>query len=311
MRVVFPRRVLTLDRAARRSSRGNGLASIVERRRPTPQASYQHDRERIDDAKHHPGANAALSCSLLGARPGARRPRPRLVFYGRERGTGYDREYEQEPPTDTEPALVPPLLRQATDVGSQEFTATLFDLIRRGRYKSSPVTTEKKLWGGLATRTSPTWLRPATRPSAAPTSRSRSPTVIDSVVDADGERLSEFREKIEKHRYFEREALHQLQESVGAAIKARKWFATPAAGCSASALAACVGRRGRPALDRHRRLAPGAPRWSDVVLVALGGCAIANAVVLVLALTPRRGSGGGARRPARPRPSAGTRSAAT
>ena len=38
-------------------------------------------------------------------------------FYGRERGTGYDREYEQEPPTDPEPALVPPLLRQSTDVG--------------------------------------------------------------------------------------------------------------------------------------------------------------------------------------------------
>ena len=38
---------------------------------------------------------------------------------------------------------------RATDVGSQEFTATLFDLIRRGRYKSSPVNTEKKMWGGL------------------------------------------------------------------------------------------------------------------------------------------------------------------
>ena len=31
------------------------------------------------------------------------------LVYGRERRTGYDREYEQEPPTDTEPALVPPL----------------------------------------------------------------------------------------------------------------------------------------------------------------------------------------------------------
>ena len=71
------------------------------------------------------------------------------LVYGRERKTGYDREYEQAPPTDTEPALVPPLLRQDDDVGSHEFTATLFDLIRRGRYKSTPVTTEKKIWGGL------------------------------------------------------------------------------------------------------------------------------------------------------------------
>ena len=70
-------------------------------------------------------------------------------FYGRERRTGYDREYEQEPPTDLEPALVPPLLRQSTSVGAAEFTATLFDLIRRGRYKATPVTTEKSIWGGL------------------------------------------------------------------------------------------------------------------------------------------------------------------
>ncbi len=61
-----------------------------------------------------------------------------LVFWfmGRERRTGYDREYEQEPPTDTEPALVPTLLRQGGEAGSYEFTATLFDLIRRGVYKA-------------------------------------------------------------------------------------------------------------------------------------------------------------------------------
>ena len=65
-----------------------------------------------------------------------------LVF-GRERGTGYDREYEQEPPTDTQPALVPTLLRQGGEAGSFEFTATLFDLIRRGVYKATPTTTKK------------------------------------------------------------------------------------------------------------------------------------------------------------------------
>ena len=72
--------------------------------------------------------------------------------YGRERATGYDREYEQEPPTDTEPALVPGLLAQGGTPGSLEFTATLFDLIRRGRYKADPVTTERKIWGGLRTQ---------------------------------------------------------------------------------------------------------------------------------------------------------------
>src|SRR4029450_10088387 len=68
---------------------------------------------------------------------------------GRERKSDYDREYEQEPPSDLEPALVPPLLRQSPTVGSLEFTATLFDLIRKGRYKAEPVTTKKRTWGGL------------------------------------------------------------------------------------------------------------------------------------------------------------------
>ena len=71
------------------------------------------------------------------------------LFYGRELRTGYDREYEQAPPTDTEPALVPSLVKQETVPGSNEFTATLFDLIRRGRYKATPVTTERSVWGGL------------------------------------------------------------------------------------------------------------------------------------------------------------------
>ena len=44
-------------------------------------------------------------------------------FFGREPRTGYDREYEQEPPTDTAPALVPTLLRQGGEViGTAPYT---------------------------------------------------------------------------------------------------------------------------------------------------------------------------------------------
>ena len=89
-------------------------------------------------------------------------------FYGRELKTGYDREYEQEPPTETEPALVPTLLRQGGEAGSFEFTATLFDLIRRGVFTSKPVTTERSTWGGLRTRER---LRPRALRRASATSR--------------------------------------------------------------------------------------------------------------------------------------------
>ena len=44
-------------------------------------------------------------------------------------------------------------LRQGGEAGSYEFTATLFDLIRRGVYKAEPTTTERPIWGGLRAET--------------------------------------------------------------------------------------------------------------------------------------------------------------
>ena len=47
--------------------------------------------------------------------------------------------------------------------------------------------------------------------------------MIDSCVDADGERLSEFREKIEEQPDREREAVHDLQVArVATAIEEKK-----------------------------------------------------------------------------------------
>jgi len=109
---------------------------------------FQRDHDRIDALKAHPLRTGLVVLALAII--------PALIvialvfwFMGREHRTGYDREYEQEPPTDTEPALVPTLLRQGGAAGSFEFTATLFDLIRRGVYKATPTTTERSLWGGL------------------------------------------------------------------------------------------------------------------------------------------------------------------
>src|SRR6185369_12692154 len=112
--------------------------------------AYERDHDRIDHAKHHPWLYI-LYVLLLGIVPALAVAFVVYLFFGRERGTGYDREYEQEPPTDTQPALVPTLLRQGGTAGSFEFTATLFDLIRRGIYASKPETTERKVWAGLRT----------------------------------------------------------------------------------------------------------------------------------------------------------------
>jgi uncharacterized membrane protein len=62
-----------------------------------------------------------------------------VALFGPDPSTGYDREYEQSPPTDSAPALVPPLLRRTVMPESNEFTATLLDLVRRGYFRGTPV----------------------------------------------------------------------------------------------------------------------------------------------------------------------------
>src|SRR6185436_4458728 len=113
---------------------------------------FARDHAKIENAKKHPWRYALLLL-LLGAAPAFAVVGLVFWFFGRELRTGYDREYEQEPPTDTQPALVPTLLRQGGEPGSFEFTATLFDLIRRGVFTSKPVTTERPVWGGLRHKT--------------------------------------------------------------------------------------------------------------------------------------------------------------
>jgi uncharacterized membrane protein len=126
IRVVFPRSLLR-STAGAKVVPGNGFAAIIQQE-ASAQASYQHDRDRLDDARNHPG-RTILVLLLLAVGPALAGLLLVWLVYGRERATGYDREYEQTPPTDTQPALVSPLLRQDTTAGSPEFTATLFDLI--------------------------------------------------------------------------------------------------------------------------------------------------------------------------------------
>ena len=123
------------------------------------------------------------------------------LLWGRERRTSYDREYEQEPPTETQPALVPGLLAQGGTPGSLEFTATLFDLIRRGRYRAEPVTTERKIWGGLKTQQVAD-LELSLGDVEAPVEAFEAPVaqVVDSIVADGPERLSRFRDRIEDDR---------------------------------------------------------------------------------------------------------------
>jgi Predicted membrane protein (DUF2207) len=68
--------------------------------------------------------------------------------YGREPRVDYEGRYEREPPTDDPPAVIGAIISQKPSVGTKEFTATLFDLIRRGVLSAQPVSVMKDgLWG--------------------------------------------------------------------------------------------------------------------------------------------------------------------
>ena len=135
--------------------------------------------------------------------------------------------------------------------------------------------------------------------------------VVDWVVDTEGERLSKFREEIERDRTANSKLFTSFKEGVTAAIEARGWYLGQGlvwlgVGLGVFAVAAVV----LLWLGIHGWRSA-APRWSDVVLVALGGCAAANAVALVFGATRSRALAPPDAPTARPRRSAGRRSAAT
>ena len=219
---MIPALRVHLDRghAGRRGQRPREDRRRGDRRR----RCVREDQERIDNAKAHPW-RYALYLLLLGTIPAFLVVGAVFWFYGRERKTGYDREYEQEPPTDTEPALVPTLLRQGGEPGSFEFTATLFDLIRRGVYNSTPVTTERKTWGGLEARTSRTSSsRPGKDDEKLTPWENAVARVVDGVLEDGPERLSSFRDRIEGDRTAMSKHFTSFKANVGTEVGNRKWF---------------------------------------------------------------------------------------
>lgn len=88
-------------------------------------------------------AGAAAFVGLVGGAGG-------LVYlrYGREPRTGYDREYEQFPPSELSPAEVGALVSQGA-VTEKQFTATLFDLIRKGVISATPTQVTRVTWAGM------------------------------------------------------------------------------------------------------------------------------------------------------------------
>ncbi len=280
MRTVFPRRLLTSTRGARVVD-GNGFAGIVAEQEERAD-EYAEGREKIDEAKDNLG-RTLLTLAAFALLPALGVMFAIWLLFGRERGTGYDREYEQEPPSDEAPAIVPPLLRQGTEPGSLEFTATLFDLVRRGYYVAKPVTTEKKTWAGLRTeQVADLELSPGD--SSVELTEFEEPVakVFDHIVDDGPEVLSKMRDRIESTRASNAKRFERFKENVSDEIKKRRWYLGTGAKVFAVAIVASVAAAVVLLWMGIAGFRPEAPRWNEVVQIALGVCAIVNAVVLII-----------------------------
>src|SRR5581483_2785093 len=279
--VVFPRRLLR-STAGAQTVPGPGLAKIVAAERADAK-SYLDNQAKIDDAKHHILRTIGYLL-LIGLAPALVVIALIWLVWGRERRADYDREYEQQPPDDTAPALVPPLLRQGFEPGSLELTATLFDLIRRGYYKSKPVTTEHDSWGGLKKeQVSDLELSAGEQTMDLEPWEQSVAEVFDSVLITGPERLSNMRDRIKADRTANAERFKSFKSEVASAIRSKKWYMGTGAAAiwvaAAGFIAAAIILIAIPA----SRWRSASPRWTDIVILAIGICMVVNAGALIFA----------------------------
>jgi uncharacterized membrane protein len=280
LRTVFPRRLLS-STGGTKVRGGNGLAPIVAEETAAA-AEFAGDQDKIHAALDH------LPRTILILLAAALLPAVAVLFatwwfFGRERRTTYDREYEQEPPSDLEPALVPPLLRQSPTVGSLEFTATLFDLIRKGHYKATPVTTQKSTWAGLRHEdVADLEIAPG---SEAPLGEVEGPVakVVDEVLDGGSERLSNFRQRITDHRSANSKRFQAFKKAVEDVFRDRKWLRSDGLKLLLGAGIPFAAAGGALLWYGIHHFESFAPEWRVVLFIAFGACLLMDAAVLLLA----------------------------
>ena len=267
MRSLIPRSAFT-STAGMRVVDGPGLAQIVGEEVAAAEA-YERDREKIDDALAHP-FRTLLIVLALGFLPATA-----ILWYvwrrfGREVTTGTTASTNRTRPATCPPALVPPLVAQRGGVGSNEFTATLFDLIRRGVFHAEPVTTEKSMWAGLRSeQIADLEITPGTRDSLTPWEDAVA-DVVDHVLDGGSKPLSEFRDEIEEERPSQSKRFVRFKEKVASEIDDRGWYRDIGLAAVLAAAAAFAGLGALLAFIASREWSSVAPTWRSVVLIGSG-----------------------------------------
>ena len=147
LRVLYPPSVLAAGAPYARRVHDRVVTATIAREQAAADRAAR-DRRQLDDTLHHP-LIWILALIALALVPALLLAIFAYVRFGRERATGSETRYASDPPDDLAPALVPSLLAQRVVAGGDQLTATLFELVRRGRFTMTPVTREESSLGGL------------------------------------------------------------------------------------------------------------------------------------------------------------------
>ncbi|MEX0699912.1 MAG: DUF2207 domain-containing protein, partial [Acidimicrobiia bacterium] len=212
MRVVFPRTLLTSTTGAA-VIQGDRLEDI-----------RNEELELVEADQRRAGLVRALAIGLLALifLPGLIGVIYIYFRYGREPAITYDREYEQEPPSDLPPAEVGALMSQGS-VDERQFTATLFELIRRGVIGARPVTVERETWMGLRSEDiSDLELSLTGKEEGLTVYEAEVLGVVDRVLDDEPRPLHEFRKLIKEDAAANAAAYKSFRSKAVEALEKRK-----------------------------------------------------------------------------------------
>ena len=148
LRVLYPPSVLAPNAPYARRVHDDVLAATIarEQRRRRPRGARPARAARTRSTTRWAWILAACALALV---PAGLLGGFAYWRFGREHATGTAPEYVHEPPDDLPAALVPSLLAQRVVAGGDQLAATLFELVRRGRFTMTHVTREESSFAGL------------------------------------------------------------------------------------------------------------------------------------------------------------------
>ncbi|MGH2752941.1 MAG: DUF2207 family protein, partial [Actinomycetota bacterium] len=292
MRTVFPVDRIDPAPADARVRDGLGLPGILEKE-GADIAAAERDRSRMRFVRQ--GLPWLIPLAILLALI----PAGIVSFFiwrrhGREPTVPPVPEHIHEPPGDVPPAMVTALLDSGYSKASGDaFTATLFDLIRRGHIEAFSTTTVRKTWAGLKQEElSDLSVRMLDKPEERLTPFEKE--VRDALTHAmDGKErllLSDLEKEIAEDQEYYAGTFSDFRKKVGNAVRERRWWINE--GLKPAIIAMLVAWAGVAGgivglATTYDELDPFP--WETIAWGSVVGIAVVNAIVLLGFVLVRKG----------------------